>query len=122
VAGAVEDAEDHDGVVAANEEDAVGKSLHQHPTHLWLAAKTRVTERIRGGAGDGRFDFGEEIVAEARLLSVLPDGGVGDVDLCFNADDDTKRVGRHGCSYGRSLARTRFVTSSQELPASGDFS
>ena len=89
MASAVQNAEFDDAVRAADEKYMIRKSLGEHAANFRLAAEAGESERIFGGAGDGGFDLGEKIVAEARLLAVIPDGGVGDVYLRFHSDDDT---------------------------------
>ena len=78
---AVQDAKYDDGIVAANEEDAIGKSIGQHPPYLGLAAKTREAKRVLGGTCDRGLNGGQEFVAQPTLAVVIPDGGVGDVHL-----------------------------------------
>ena len=95
VAGGVKDAENDDGIVAADEEDAVGKPIGQHPSHLGPPAQAREAERVLGGPGDRGFDLGQERVAQAGLTVVIPDGGVGDVHLGLDANDDAIGLLRH---------------------------
>src|SRR4051812_2536289 len=71
-----------------NEKDAIGKSIHQHSSHLWFATKTREAKRILGEAGNCRFNLGEQSLAQTRLLAFVPDGSVRDIHFGFAANDD----------------------------------
>ena len=80
----MQDAEDHDAALAADEEDAVGKAVGQRPAHFGTAAETREAERVLGGESDYGVDLGEKLVTQVLPLTLVRDGGVGDVDLGFN--------------------------------------
>lgn len=60
-----------------------------------------------------RRDGGEKVVAEAGPLTLVPEGGLGDVHLRLKPGDNAVR-------HCRSFACTRAFTSSHGLPASGD--
>src|SRR6266404_831719 len=67
--------------------------------------------RLKGFVAAAEFHFGQEVVAEAGLLALVSDGGVGDVQLSLETDDAPM-------THGRSLPWTRAFTWSHELPAS----
>src|SRR5213075_560692 len=118
VAGAMQNAEDHDVGLAADEEDAIWKSFGEHPANLWPAPQTWVTKRIFGCSSDRRFDFGDKVVTEIGLLTFVPDRRLGDIHLGLDPDNSAMVWLRHG----RSLDWTRALTWSQGAPALGDFS
>jgi hypothetical protein len=57
------------------------KSMGRCPPNLGVATKARIAERILCGTDDGGIDRIEKILTQARLLLVIPDGDVGDIDL-----------------------------------------
>jgi len=87
-------------ILAADEEDSVWETIDQHAPYFRAAAKARKSKRVPCRAGDCGFNFGDEIVPQAGLFLIIPDGCIGDVNLRFTADNDLVRS-RH---YGRSLA------------------
>src|SRR5439155_21291925 len=112
---AMQYAEDDNVFSAADEKDAVREPPSEHASNFRPASEAWIAKRMRRRRSDCGFDFGEKYLAEPLLLALIPNCGVGDMDLSLDADDGTM-------AHGRSLACTRAFTSSQGLPASGDSS
>src|SRR5262245_53144608 len=85
-----------DYFIAADEENSIGETLCQYTPHFRLAAQAGILKRIGSGAGDCRFDFGEQFVAEPHFLVVIPDRCVGDIHLSFGSNDNAMVPPRHG--------------------------
>lgn len=61
------------------------------------------------GALQGGVNIGEEFLAQAGALTVIPEGGLGDVVFSESLDEE-------GGGHGRSLSWMRWRTSGQGVP------
>jgi len=115
---AVKNAKHDDGVRTANKENPIRKPPNQHATDFGFTAEAREAKRVLGGPFKRGFNLIQEFAAQAGLLLLVPDRRVGNVRFSLVPDNDLKWLAHQG----RSLAWIRALTSSQELPAFGDFS
>ena len=82
----VENRDYHEGIVAQNVENCVGKTAHENAVDFGPTSHQTTRVWAAQSAGRSLTDFLGQLLSEARFLAFIPSNGFDDVRLHFYTD------------------------------------